>query len=84
MGPSRQAVSSQHVKTVVLVACTCTAALLWLLFSQEEDSTLANSASAKQLPGFYPVIDSELISVHFSQDTARVNSDKNKTFQAYF
>lgn len=84
MGPSRQAVSSRHVKTVVLVACTCTAALFWLLLLQEEDNTLANSARAKRLPGFYPVIGSEVISVHFSQDTAGVNSDKNKTFQAYF
>ena len=50
--------------------------------SRAEGSTSALSAIENDL-GFCPVAGSEVISIHFSHDTAGPNSSKNKSHQAY-
>lgn len=59
--PSRQSVSFLYVKTMFLGACTWTAAVLWFLSCR--------SMTAPQLL-VCPVVGSEVISSHLSQDTA--------------
>lgn len=59
--PSRQSVSFLYVKTMFLGACTWTAAVLWFLSCR--------SMTAPQ-PLVCPVVGSEVISSHLSQDTA--------------
>jgi len=62
---------SMHLNSCTLASC-----------SRAEGSTSALSAIENDL-GFCPVAGSEVISIHFSHDTAGPNSSKNKSHQAY-